>query len=59
MASQFLAVGILALVNLCHPHFPSPILLKRILKQYEEHSGEIQIPQGHIDRHHITPEEWA
>jgi len=51
---------LMGIVRLTHPHAKTlVILLKRILKAYEEQAGEIQIPPTQITRHNITAEEWA
>jgi len=48
------------IVRLSHGHAKTlSILLKRMLKTYEEQIGEIPIPAPVIARHTITPEDWA
>jgi len=52
-------VELRGLARLTYAHAKiTTILLKRILKRYEENSGEIQIPQSAVDRHHILPADW-
>ena len=46
-------------VRMSHAHAKTlAILMKRMLKAFEQQSGEIQIPQPVMIRHEIIPEEW-
>jgi hypothetical protein len=48
-----------ALVRMSHPHAKAlAMLLKRVLKAYEQEAGEIVIPSPVVERHQLSAAEW-
>jgi hypothetical protein len=48
-----------AIVRMSHPHAKAlAMLLKRVLKAYEQTAGEIIIPSVVMELHQLSAEEW-
>jgi hypothetical protein len=48
-----------AVVRMSHPQAKAlAMLLKRVLKAYEQTAGEIIIPMQVVERHQLSAEEW-